>query len=502
FVFGIESLSQDGFIPWRFTTTNAGHWMAVYDALGYGTIASMDIIPGLAERWEFSTDYLTFTLFLRKGIPWQGGWGEVTADDIKYTLEQMGWASGTVSSRAGLMKKMIDSIEVKDPYTLIIHQKQPGEDLVAPFMDHCTYMPIACKKYFEAVGEDEANLHPVGSGPFRLVEHEFGDYMKFEAADVHWRCVPEFKYLVLQCVPEEATRIAMLKTGEIDATQISPPSLPQIPKDGFTIHSWPTGRFTSTVLGAMYTPNDHRYVEGYTRQDPWADIKVREAMSIAIDRDAINKALYSGLATPSSLPYYMPGWDKIEQIPYDPERAKQLLTEAGYPDGFSVDFIIMPFNPGMPMLPKCGEAAAGYWENIGIKVKILSIDFPAWFPSMKKGETAGSIWIMGFSYGEDKIDLFMPDRGSWEVYLDDELTSLGSKVLDEPSLAKRHEIYGDIARHHRNNYTNVPFFVEPLLYASNSQKVGEWPPWNTTFYHSFEYIRHAKPLNTWRLFTP
>ncbi|MFC1934474.1 ABC transporter substrate-binding protein [Chloroflexota bacterium] len=501
FTFGTK-MTTCGFLPWAFTTDDSLVWLVVYDTPAYPRVDA-EPTPSLATGWEFSTDYLSFTMWLREGIQFQGGWGEVTADDVKYTFEQL-LGPATVFGPAVQMREVIESIEVIDPYTLVFHQNIPSGDILFLLTNENQYAPILCKKYLEAVGEDEANRNPVGSGPYRLVEQKTGDYLMYEAYDEHWRVVPEFKYLILRNVPEESTRVAMLKTGQIDATHISTPSIAEIPKEGFTVSYWPGGATLFLMFGGIALPEDDRYVEGYHMQDPWTDIRVREAMNIAIDREAINQALELGTATPLGVHWQIPGWKEQAPHPYDLERAKQLLAEAGYPDGFSLDIASMQGLPGCPMGPKEVEAVAGYWENLGLTVKLIPVELPVWWPDLKESKTAGTISSMRFTYKTNFAfeATLNTTRGPQIVYQDAELLRLCDKLLAEPDLTKRDSTWREIAKYEHDNYTTVPLLRIARVVVSNSQKVGEWPPNSSTYYYNFEYARHAEPLNTWRLFTP
>ncbi|MFC1928250.1 ABC transporter substrate-binding protein [Chloroflexota bacterium] len=502
-VYGSASMRQELFLAWQARLQDAMGFLAVYDTLGYPS-AEMRPIPGLAKQWEYSTDFRTLTFSLREGIQFQGGWGELTADDVKYSIEQT-MSEGSVAGRAPVLRRTIESLEVKDPYTLVIHQKTPSGYTHVMFTIENYHIPIVCKKHLETVGIDEANLHPVGSGPWRLVEHEFGDYLKYEAAEEHWRVVPEFKNLVIRIVPEESTRVAMLKAGQIDATAIGPASMAEIPKEDFTISVLPVGGAnTCIIFGGMVMSEDKRYVEGYHKQDPWADVRVREAMNIAIDREALNKALEKGTAREAAISLQTKGWEELEPIPYDPDRAKKLLAEAGYPNGFSFDLVSSPTHPGCPMLPKETEAVAGYWIEIGLEPKIIPLEFGAWRNTLLKAEAAGTLTSYKYSYAVDYaafLDHYMPD-GTQAVFQDAELTRLGEKIMNEPDPMKQEPLYEEYTKYQRNNYVTVPLFIIPQIVVSNRQQVGEWPPYWSPYYAYFEYIRHAEPLNTWRLFTP
>ncbi|MFC2004448.1 ABC transporter substrate-binding protein [Chloroflexota bacterium] len=497
--FAAPSLGKEMYMHWGAPFSDTLLSLAVFETPAYPSVEA-EPIPGLAKRWEYSTDYRTFTLWLREGIPWQDGWGEVTADDFKYSMEQV-MGEGSVVANKSIFMEAIESMEVKDPYTLVFHLKKPSPDLWFITIVENQNMLIVCKKHLETVGFDEANQNPVGSGPYRLVERRTGDYHMFEALEEHWRVVPEFKYLIIRAVPEESTRVAMLKSGQIDATTVGSTSIPEIPKEGFKVSLWP-GSHWWMMFGGVAVPEDKRYVEGYHNQDPWADVRVREAMNIAIDREAINQAVELGTAAPIPICWPIPGWEELEPYPYDPKRAKQLLTEAGYPDGFSYNLINM-VHPGVPTAPKVGEAVAGYWEEIGLTVKIVPMEFPVWYPTAKELENAGNIWSIKYNRTADyatKISRITPN-GPMAIWQDAELTRLGEKLWAEIDLEKRNPIWREMAKHFYDSYTTIPLFFVPVIVASNSQKVGEWPPsWTCGFYYNFEYARHAEPLNTWRLF--
>ncbi|MFC1986924.1 ABC transporter substrate-binding protein, partial [Chloroflexota bacterium] len=502
----IAGFDAETFIPWQAPSiVDYMGSLPVYDTLAYpSTEGFMQGIPSVATQWEFSEDFLTFTLSLREGIPWQGGWGEVTAEDVKYTFERM-MGEDSMSNRISTWEATIESVEAKDPYTVVFHQKIPSTVMHKDLIAENHYMQIVCKKYVETVGTDEANYRPVGSAAYRVVEHKYGNYIKYEAVEDHWRAVPEFKYIIITTVPEESTRVAMLKTGQIDATHnISPLSLDELPEDEITVHLAPGGRGPWLTFGGIVLPEDYRYVEGYHNQDPWVDIRVREAMNIAIDRKAINKALHLDTATERAIAPFIPGDDEQELIPYDPERAKQLLADAGYPDGFSFDLIVPTFIPDCPLTPKEVEAVGGYFEEIGLTANINIVEFGSWYPGAKKMETAGEIWPMAFLPSPDYtsyIDRWKPNN-SYTFFQDTELTRLGLEIEPVLDIEKKNALWREFARYHRDNWLTIPLLSPTRMYASSKQTVGEWPLTYSSYNLVLEYARHPQPLNTWRLFTP
>ncbi|MBI3325575.1 MAG: ABC transporter substrate-binding protein, partial [Nitrospinae bacterium] len=172
-----------------------------------------ELIPMLAERWEVLDGGRTWRFHLRKGAPFHSGRGELTAEDVKFTFTSIA-KEGTANALLPWFRP-IKSMEVEDPYTLTIRFERP----VVNFANKVTQglFPavafIHSKKYIETAGEEGAERHPVGTGPWKFVEHIRGDRIVYEAVESHWRAVPHFKRLVFLKVPEASTRMAMLRAG-------------------------------------------------------------------------------------------------------------------------------------------------------------------------------------------------------------------------------------------------------------------------------------------------
>ena len=489
---------EEGFLPW---VGGSQHdlWEIVYDYLIY-TKTDYTFVGGLAERWETSADATAVTVWLRKGIQFNDGWGELTAEDVKYTFEKIMGPDSTAQS-AEAFNETIESIEIVDPYTIVIHLKESDPVWWLSLTDSAgIWQPIVSKKYIETVGESEAMEHPIGSGPYRLVEHVFGDYLKFEAVEDHWRVVPEFQYLTLKIIPEISTAIAQLKTGVIDATVINSAQIPEVEQAGFRIRSVPGAGTLFLVFGGMQDPQDSRYVEGYSRQDPWADVRVREAMNLAIDRQAIIDALYAGIAVPCSMSWNFTGRDDLEPIAYDPEKARQLLTEAGYPDGFSFEVASYPRDIEVPLMI---EAVVGYWEEIGLKPSIVMTDFAAYRAEhINIAKTAGKLHSIFASWKLDPTSStrsHLTINGTNGTFQSEESQALIDKILPEVDWNKRTELYSELGTYLRDNYASICIADIRETWAI-SDKIEDLPPRISSQPQNLAYLRHAEPLNTFRLF--
>jgi peptide/nickel transport system substrate-binding protein len=496
-------LKDESFLPWVGSSGQADFWEFVYENLFYGNMRTGEMIPGLAERYEYSKDYRAITLWMKKGIPWQGEWGEVTAEDVQYTIERI-MAKGSTHTRASIFRKSVDRVELINSHQLVIHLKKPDPLFFNNQVNGLNnpFLVIVCKAYIEKVGDKEADKHPIGSGPCRVIEHKMGEYIKLESFENHWRIVPEFKYFILKDIPEESTKIAMLKTGELDIGAVTPKSVAQLKETGISFMRWPNQYSVLLAFGGTLLQGDKRYTDAH-QSDPWKDKRVREAMNIAIDRNAIMKAIYYGTGNAAPIHFVLEGWEELEPIPYDPERAKRLLAEAGYPDGFSFEINSSKMSPAVEM-PLIAEAVASYWSKIGLKPNIVPRAWGAWNPKARAGKTAGVIWIYRTASELDyttKLHIFHNLNGSTTIYQSPELISFIDKLDKEYDWEKRNAIWREIAQYMRDDYVSIPISAADALWAT-SKKVGKWGvreiPRNRPRY--WTYIRHPKPLNTWRLF--
>jgi peptide/nickel transport system substrate-binding protein len=506
----LATLAEEGFLADMGDSNQARVYPLVYDYEFYNDEKAKELIPGLAKRFEYSKDNLTLTLYLQEGVQFHEGWGEVTAEDFKYTYDRC-MRPESVNLRKELYDEIVKSVEVVNRYTVAVHLKKYAPEFFKDFSPAVNpYMGILSKKYVEKVGDDKARFNPIGTGPYRLVEYKAGQYMKFEAYEKHWRVIPEYKYITVQIVPEESSRVAMLKGGETDIAPITALSMADLKKvKGITAKAWIGGYNVYLTFGGMITPKDKRYKKGYHLSDPWVDKRVRIAMNLAIDREAIVKAIYGGAARPIPVCWSLKGWDKLPLIPYDPEKAKQLLAEAGYPNGF--DVTISTSHDWAPMLesPSIMQIVAAYLKKIGLNAKIKMMDKALVTGAAREGNDVGSLHNWKDSYKDSHAgqfnDKFYPSltgKGIVCWYTSEELTTSIDNYEAELDIQKRDAALAKVLNYLYNEYTTIPIVMGSPAWASRDAVVGEWPMSTGDKSHNFEYIRHPKPLNTWRLFTP
>ncbi len=347
---------------------------------------------GVAERWEMATDGLSWTVFVRKGVKFHNG-DDLTAKDVKFSLDRY----GVDDTFYAFVKNAQERVEVVDDYTVRVFTKgpQPYYWLFASFEDTQQGM-VMPKGYFEKVGKDRFKLSPVGTGPFRFVRHVGGDLVEYEAQTQHYRQVSAFKKLITILVPEETTRVAMLKTGQLDIIDIGIESAAELEASGFRAGSL-SGVHPGVNFYGSYDPR--------AKGMPTSDVRVRQALSLAINREEIGKNFFFGKLQ-SPLPPSMrqnqadidlPFWrtEAAKVFRYDVEEAKRLLKEAGYANGFTFKLYTFPDSEA-PYLPKLAEIIQAYWAKIGVKAEVIPVDkgtYQGWTQRTTPGSGSNDIIV-------------------------------------------------------------------------------------------------------------
>jgi len=479
------SLHGENALPHMGSYVDLNFWSSTFDYLVYAT-PEQSFTPGLAERWKASDDQTRYTFTLRKGVQFHEGWGELTAEDVKFSIDLI-MRKDSISTQARYFRDTVDRVVVDNPYQATIVLKRPDWQILEIVNSDSPAVPIVCKKYVERVGEKEANLKPVGSGPYRVVSRMPGEFIKFEAVPNHWRQTPDFKWATVRAVPEVSTRIAMLKAGQADIIPIPTDKAPEVEKAGYRTFSNPGARLYWVVLGSLPLPTRDVF-------DPkvpwWADYrntkewerakKVRKAMTLAIDRKEIldtillRKGNLYGVSHfwPGNTPGNDPRW---ETNPYDPKEAKRLLAEAGYPNGFEVTMLLLKHD-GRPEAPLLGEAVAIYWERIGLKVKRLPMDFATLRPVMYARKVK-ECWIYGQPWEKEPlISLGIDSMSTSQFFTGAEHPWIDRKIaegLAEMDSKKRHELTRQVGQFFYENYLTIPLVEKDNVWAV-SKRVADW----------------------------
>ena len=343
---------------------------AIHDALTKPMPGKI-ITPSLAESWTQSKDLLSYDFKIRKGAKFHNG-DPVTAEDVKFTFERYKGAS------AKLLKDKVKEIQLVAPDHVRFVLKEPWPDFMAFYGTSATGAAwIVPKKHIEKVGEDAFKKAPVGAGPYKVVSVSPGNELKLEAFEGYWRKKPAVKNLIMRSIPDEATRAVAVKTGEVDVASLFGGAVAQDLKrsPGITIKA--------PLLYGMYWLD---FLDQWNPKSPWHDKRVRQAASLAIDRNAINEAEMLGLgkATGSFVP---PEFDfalKIDPPAFDPRRAKQLLTEAGHPNGFDAGDLTP-----LPPYSTLGETVSGMLQAVGIRSRVRNMERATFMSTWHEKKTRG-----------------------------------------------------------------------------------------------------------------
>src|SRR5712691_2968766 len=306
-----------------------------------------NFVPMLATDWSMSPDGKTWTFNLRKGVQWHFGWGAFTAKDVVHTLQRHVRAD-SMSVQVSIMQELLDNVEVVNDYQLVFHLPRPRTDLHIQLSTRW-YNAIVCKAHFDAEGQEGLNRKMVGTGPYQFNERVLGQYLLLERIpSQHWRVMPDFKELQFLLVPEPTTRLAMLVRSEAHLAMIPFDSQPQVTAKGLKVLK---ATVPTMPVYAMFGGNYLASKPHYDPTIPCTKRQVREALNRAVDRQTIQNTILGGRGHPMAVTFWdaaWPGWNPQwlqtyeAHYGYDPQRAKALLAEAGYPKGFKATYILTP----------------------------------------------------------------------------------------------------------------------------------------------------------------
>jgi len=361
----------------------------------------------LAESWDISGDFLTWTFKLRQGVQFHKGYGEMTAADVIYSYQE-GWGVNPLHARTPDFKAFWTpengSVTAVDDYTVAVNTGIAVSELVT-LENWLAKTPsgssnwVVSKKQSDEIGVEAANREIAGTGPWEIIEHRDNEFWRMNAVEDHWRQTPAFPELIFREIPEESARIAGFQTGQLDTFLMAFDSIPEVEKvEGAKLLSVSNAiDYGINFYGGYYAEASKPDTENRASYDPevpwissnweldspeWENArKIREALAISIDRQTIIDTLLRGFADPIKLWFWGNHGSQIKgDWVYDPQRAKQLLAEAGYPDGFSIT--LTPSLRGAPAEVEACSAIAQMWGDIGMDVKLQNLPYSTLRPTM------------------------------------------------------------------------------------------------------------------------
>jgi len=422
---------------------------AVHDALVKPMPAGPNT-PSLAESWSVSKDGLSYEFVLRKGVKFHNG-DPVTAADVKFSFERYRGAA------AKTLKERVREIEIVDPGRVRFHLKEPWPDFMTFYGTSATGAAwIVPKSYVEKVGDDGFKKAPIGAGPYKFVSFNPGVELVMEAWDGYWRKTPAIKRLVFRSLPEETTRAAALKKGEVDIVYLL---------------SGPVAEDIQRTPGYKLVAPQHSQgvfwldlPDQWDPKSPWHDRRIRMAANHAIDRKALNQAETLGFSRPtgSIIPRVFEFARPYEPVAYDPTLSKKLLTEAGFPNGFDAGDLY-PWPPYVSM----GEALASYLQAVGIRTKIRTMEraamTTAWREKKLKNVIVGITGAAGNA--ATRLEAYVSKGGVYTAGVLPEVEDLFQRQARELDPKKREALLYQIQQILHDEVIHVPIYELAFIWG-------------------------------------
>ncbi len=455
-------------------------------------------IGGVADSYSISDDGLTWTFKIHQGIKFHNG-DDLTAEDVKFSVDRFGDATLSQNPWSRYISSTynkIDSIVVDDyTFQFVSDHPEPAQAIVF------AWTRILPKTYFETVGQDYFRAHPIGSGPWKFKELITKQKMTLEANTDYWRPneIPYYQYYVELMVPEQATRIAMLKRGECDiALGIDYDRLADLTQSGFEVIKQPGPPGTSSVA-----------IQGtwLTGAGPTGDIRIRQALSYALDREEIVDTWYMGYGDATAGQFYMYpgcfGWNEdLRNDPYDPDQAKALMAQAGYPSAFA--------DPVMHIYTtSAGQdyhlLLMSYWEAVGLQVELEIVDstiYTAYVFHNFVGRIAEGDANVGWMFTWTYQSFFNCTYHSANMYQSHGMHSTGNdaqadalylKAANETDPVLSAQYFGEFQAYAKTLYINFGVCTFDTLIVQNPNTIGAWTGRNWVSYQdALNGVQHPK----------
>ena len=457
---------------------------SIFDGLMDYVPGTTELRPGLAESYDISEEGQTFTFHLRSGVKFHNG-REMTADDVKYSLDRV-TNPATQSPGAGFFGSIqgydamadgsatsLDGVKVIDPATVEITLSRP--DATFLHVMALNFASIVPKEAVDAAGGDFGK-EPVGTGAFKLAEWTIGQRLVFEKNPDYWRTgIPYLDHITFEVGQEPIVALLRLQNGEVDVPGdgIPPAKFVEVMAD-------PEQAARVVVGGQLQTG----YITMNVKIPPFDDKAVRQAVNMAINKDRITQII-NGRAIPANqpLPPSMPGYTEgTTGYPYDPEKAKAMLADAGFPDGFETELYVMNTDPN----PRIAQAIQQDLAQVGIDASIQSLAQANVIAAGGEEDQAPMIWSGGMAWIADFPDpsnFYGPILGcagavqggwNWSWYCNEDLDEKAAEadsITDPARLDERLKAWSDIYMAIMEDAPWVPVFNEQR-YTMKSPRMG------------------------------
>ncbi|MFK7859167.1 MAG: ABC transporter substrate-binding protein [Granulosicoccus sp.] len=482
-VIAVSPLGADSNLYW--TTTGAFILPSMQTLVGNDPETGKYDNSQLAESWEHNEDFTAWTFRLHPDATFNGDWGPVTSADVVHSFNLH---IGDDAKLSGIKQFKTMSIEAVDEHTVRFDMESPEPNFLFSNAGRGSLV-IYSKAQFDAEGIEGYETAPAGSGPFQYEGREVGQSITFSTIKDHWTGVsPEFDEIEFRWVSEPSTRFAMLSAGEAHAVTLPRDLQDDAAEAGQMVLGSSEGAMQSTMLFTGQFMNPEGEENRDARTYAWADQRVREAANRALDRDAILEVLYGEGVRP--LPVYtmdprFPGYSEEiaerfdAEYGYDPELAKTLLAEAGYPDSFENATIplVVTSLAGNPEFAQMAELVQAYFDVVGIKTEMREQDWATGNTAIR-GFTADFITPMRNAPVRPSalgVQIFFTSHASPHLDVGDpELNELGGSLISETDPEKRDAILEQMFTRIFETYAHLPMATVPASVVVNSELVEDW----------------------------
>ena len=440
------TLSPQWFDPGEVSGQITPFWVlyALHDALVKPMPGNL-MSPSLAESWTVSADGKVYEFKLREGLKFHNG-DPFTAEDVKFSFHR---AKGSK-----VLHDKVREVVVVGPARVRFVLHEPWPDFMTFYGTMVTGAGwIVPKKYVEQVGNDGFKKHPIGLGPYKFVSNSPGVELVMEANESYWRKMPSVKRLVFKSVVEPTTRMAMLKRGEVDvAYLLDAPQAEEVKRDPNLKLA-----FSGGIATFFFD-----FLDQWDPKSPWADQRVRQAANYAIDRQALSDVETLGASRPTGnlVPRTFEFALPLEPYPYDPARAKKLLAEAGYPNGFDAGELHQ-----LPPYFSLGEAIVNYFQAVGIRIRMRTMERAAYFALIQSKKAKGVCVCTSSLYGNaaSRLSEVIPSDGAWAYGGYPDIDALFKQQATENDRKKREALLHQIQRlvYERVRYGPIYDYIWP-----------------------------------------
>jgi ABC-type transport system substrate-binding protein len=443
-----------------------------------------DYIPAVALKWEHSPDFKEWTFQLRKGVQFHNGYGELTSADVKHAHSLLVRPDSTATLRP--MWATVEEVKTPDKHTVVFRFKNP---IMPPSMmfgvSRSGDLRLTSKAQWDKEGIEGIDKNPAGTGPFIYNGRKTGLNITYKRNDKHWSGNKvDYEELEFRIAREEATRLALLLSGDVHIADLPR----ELHKDALSkglrrFQSSQAVDWISVYLGGLWFMNGDK---DFDPKGPFVNKKVRQALNMAINRDELMKTVFAGRAEPAYISLYVPtseGWNPQweskfkEMYGYNPEKAKQLLKEAGYGPGKPLTFQIWTFTePGESEGPAVADALSIYFKNVGVNAEVQMHDWAKIRTAYRKKQSKDFMWtnIIGWRPADQGIRNFYYSKGNNHHYEDDFIEKTYGEVMQSTDAKKRSELMRKIGDHIQAEFADIPLFWFRNEVFANPKVVSSW----------------------------